>query len=515
MGFFKKLFGDAADELKKNLEDAKNEMLSNLEEVKQDVMGGFTDRTSNSRDDDEEDDEEPVLEPKPEPEAETKVEVEQKEEPIENGGLFSARLEAMIAAALQDGVLTDKERELLKRRVEKEGEDWDEVEMIIEARLAEMKIVAPAAQTIAENASTVKDTWRTVNVTEQTTSAETLHAAITEEIRVYREKKLEDFEYAKIHKKDSIEAKKHWKKAVSEIKTIDAAISNGARTVKELKLAIEKAAAEKVAEENRISAKKAAAKKAAEEKETKEKAKERYKELSNYKSRQSNVDSVKVPEGVLGLGYLAFYDFKMKEVSLPSTLRVIRDRAFCYCNNLKNIYIPDSVEIIEQNAFTNCQEVKTIVMPASLKELHTPFCGGMDQLTKVDFSKVTQLNIISKSFICGCKKLRELVIPQGAFEIQHDAFSELDSLKMLYFPPSLTKVGDFNCDKMSIYCYSPHLDELEPLVFGWENKDIAIDFYVLPQYLDSYIAQRNAERIPENVLSMQAIPDEYLYYYDN
>ena len=38
MGFFKKIFSDAADELKKNLEDAKKEMLSNLEEVKQDVM---------------------------------------------------------------------------------------------------------------------------------------------------------------------------------------------------------------------------------------------------------------------------------------------------------------------------------------------------------------------------------------------------------------------------------------------------------------------------------------------
>ena len=58
---------------------------------------------------------------------------------VNTGGFFSDRLEALIAAALQDGVLTDKERELLKRRAEKEGEDWDEVEMIIEARLAEMQ----------------------------------------------------------------------------------------------------------------------------------------------------------------------------------------------------------------------------------------------------------------------------------------------------------------------------------------------------------------------------------------
>ena len=52
-------------------------------------------------------------------------------------GLFSARLEALISSALQDGVLTDQEKAILKKRAEAEGEDWDEVEMIINARLAE------------------------------------------------------------------------------------------------------------------------------------------------------------------------------------------------------------------------------------------------------------------------------------------------------------------------------------------------------------------------------------------
>ena len=48
MGFFKKIFSDAADELKQNLEDAKKEMFSNLVEVKQVVMAGFTNSISNS-----------------------------------------------------------------------------------------------------------------------------------------------------------------------------------------------------------------------------------------------------------------------------------------------------------------------------------------------------------------------------------------------------------------------------------------------------------------------------------
>lgn len=51
------------------------------------------------------------------------------------GGMFSDRIENLISAALQDGVLTEKEEEILKRRVEKEGEDWDEVEMYIQSLL--------------------------------------------------------------------------------------------------------------------------------------------------------------------------------------------------------------------------------------------------------------------------------------------------------------------------------------------------------------------------------------------
>ena len=48
-----------------------------------------------------------------------------------------------------------------------------------------------------------------------------------------------------------------------------------------------------------------------------------------------------------------------------------------------------------------------------------------------------------------------------------------------------------------------------------ESKKMKNNLYVLPQYVDAYTAQRDAEGIPENVLPIQPIPDEYLFYYDN
>ena len=86
---------------------------------------------------------EPAPEPKtaPEPQSVPEPAPAIASEPSNSAfkGLFSERLEALISSALQDGVLTDQEITVLKKRAEKEGEDWDEVEMIIKSRMAEIQ----------------------------------------------------------------------------------------------------------------------------------------------------------------------------------------------------------------------------------------------------------------------------------------------------------------------------------------------------------------------------------------
>ena len=52
---------------------------------------------------------------------------------------FSQALEEVIEAALADGVLTDKERAVLHKRAAQEGVDPDELDVVIEGRLAKMK----------------------------------------------------------------------------------------------------------------------------------------------------------------------------------------------------------------------------------------------------------------------------------------------------------------------------------------------------------------------------------------
>lgn len=52
--------------------------------------------------------------------------------------MYSEKLEEVIAAALQDGKLTEQKRNIIKRRAEKEDEDVEEVMMVVESRLLEV-----------------------------------------------------------------------------------------------------------------------------------------------------------------------------------------------------------------------------------------------------------------------------------------------------------------------------------------------------------------------------------------
>lgn len=60
-------------------------------------------------------------------------------------GMYSDKIESLINAALADGELTEKEKQILFRKAEAEGIDLDEFEMVLDARLYEANKAAQAA----------------------------------------------------------------------------------------------------------------------------------------------------------------------------------------------------------------------------------------------------------------------------------------------------------------------------------------------------------------------------------
>ena len=324
---------------------------------------------------------------------------ELKEEPIENGGLFSARLEAMIAAALQDGVLTDKERELLKRRVEKEGEDWDEVEMIVEARLAEMNPVAstPSSRT-SENNNVSKDT--------------TPQAIEQKKRQIEEQAKAKEVPALKVDKPIS---KKYVKTEEDKYATsID--IPEGVTIISD-NCFKGCSSLERITLPSTI---------------------KQIGESAFYGC--SALTSIDIPEGVTIISDWCFSECSsMESITLPSTIKKIGLRAFLRCSALTSIDIPEGVTIIPDGCFSECKKLNSVTLPTTIKKIEDDAFRGCNKVKTISIPN-------------GCERLEEL----GRFIAPSPRIFLPPSLCSI----DVISTDVFSAELL-IFCFAPQLEELE------------------------------------------------------
>ena len=428
-------------------------------------------------------------------------------------GIFSDRLEALIAAALQDGVLTDKEREFLKRRAEKEGEDWDEVEMIIEARLAEMQTEKEivSAATPQMDAIELKDAnelydegLRYYNSQNYKKAAKWFRKAAEQGHAKAQCSLGWCYDNEKGVSQNYEEAAKWFRKSAEQGNqdAIDCLYGNeGDYNKKEKNIVIPEGVMVIAANAFRWNC-----------------------ELENltlpstlvtieqsafsYCQKLKTVDFTRCKH-LKEIGDEAFgYCKKLKEVdlSLSTQLKRIGDETFAHCEKLQNIVLPDSVTFIGQEAFEWCEALRLVVLPASLEELEDDVFRAC-KLDNLDMSKVTHLSTIPKGF--GSTKT--MMIPQGVTTIAESALKNGSYVyrEKLFLPSTLESYGKDNAEWDAIYLYAPQFEDLETLL---ECNNI---LYVLPQYLNVYKELWEALGKPNKNAEILPIPDEYLYYYDN
>ena len=71
--------------------------------------------------------------------------------------MYNEKIEALIKAALADGVLTEKEKQILFKRAQEEGIDLDEFEMVLDARLIELQKESKKQQTSTPKSNKLGD----------------------------------------------------------------------------------------------------------------------------------------------------------------------------------------------------------------------------------------------------------------------------------------------------------------------------------------------------------------------
>lgn len=146
-----------------------------------------------------------------------------------------------------------------------------------------------------------------------------------------------------------------------------------------------------------------------------------------------------IPSIVKEIGAYAFYNSKIENVVIPSSVEIIDDWAFTACKKLVTISLPNGIKEIGYNAF-NSTSLEKVILPDSITSLGSYLFHSCSSLQSVVLPK--NISSISANMFSGCKSLTSITIPSSVTAIYEDAFEDsgLTSIKI----PSCVKSIDDN-----------------------------------------------------------------------
>lgn len=107
--------------------------------------------------------------------------------------------------------------------------------------------------------------------------------------------------------------------------------------------------------------------------------------------------------------------YEKSSLSIPSNIKSIAGDAFSENNNLVSVTIPSSVSMVGGFAFANCANLEKAVLEC----------------------KATSIN----GLFTECRKLKEVVLPEGLELIENYSFRYCESLKSIKLPSTIKKLG--------------------------------------------------------------------------
>ncbi len=159
-----------------------------------------------------------------------------------------------------------------------------------------------------------------------------------------------------------------------------------------------------------------------------------------------NLESVKLGNGITGLGRYAFPCPNLKTISFGNNIKTIGDGAFSECSVLSCITIPETVTTIGNNAFFGCTALTSIVIPHSVTSLGSRV---FYQCTSLETAEIGNgVTSIKDEIFSGCLNLKTVSIGKSVESIGYAAFYGCTSLTDISIPDSvkgINRAAFWNC----------------------------------------------------------------------
>lgn len=132
---------------------------------------------------------------------------------------------------------------------------------------------------------------------------------------------------------------------------------------------------------------------------------------------EANITSLVLPDFVTSIASNAFRQSEITHITLNEGLTSIGEHAFAW-SKITEINFPKSLATIDEAAFYGC-----------------------DHLKEIDLSQTSLTKIVHETFALN-KNVVVVKLPQSVKEIEYQAFLDATSLKELYLPDGLLKMGN-------------------------------------------------------------------------
>lgn len=239
---------------------------------------------------------------------------------------------------------------------------------------------------------------------------------------------------------------------------------------------------------------------------------------------------------VVGMGYTAFWGLEITSVTMPDTIKYLKDRVFnfstiktvklsagletmgeyvFYLTDLEGVTLPDSLQYIGYGSFQETQ-IDTFHLPASVTTLDGNVVGGCKNLTEITVAD-GNANYVAVDGVLYTKDMKTIVaypagktdeiftVPEGVEIIAKGAFFGNEHLKKVILPNGLKTIGDsafYGCSNLAEIVFSDTVTNIEEYAFyqsGLVSAKIPQGVTVINSYVFGYCEKLKLVSLPSSL----------------
>lgn len=149
---------------------------------------------------------------------------------------------------------------------------------------------------------------------------------------------------------------------------------------------------------------------------------------------------VSIPASVKEIGESVFEGSSLEEMTIPASMKIVKDGAFKNCTGLKTLTIEEGVEEIGKSAFEGCSGLTELVIPKTVTTIGEAAFKDCEAIETLDLGK--GLEMIGESAFEGCKALIKIAIPETVTAIGEAAFKSCEAVDSLFLGEGLKTIGE-------------------------------------------------------------------------